>query len=264
VDTSRGHVAGAKTPHEARSSICYDPTVMGGQSGWSALALLCSACLRFGYEPRADAEPDAGPGDAGTSDVPDAAFQVDAGAAGAAGAGQGAGGAGQGAGGAGQGAGGSGGVAGAALAADAGGADDEDAGVPPNDRELGDTGLVVGDILGFYSGDWGDMVLERRDAEIWGVYIYNDGTIVGAITGEGVFAGWWSQLPTRAAGINAGEVEFRWSRTNAGVIALDGRWRYGTSGAWLENWDVNLVTDRSPPSALIAGFNDIADFRRHP
>lgn len=156
-------------------------------------------------------------------------------------------------------------TAGAAALAGAGGAgDDDDAGAPPSEPELGDTGLVVSDILGFYSGDWGDMVLERRDAEIWGVYNYNDGTIIGAITDEGVFVGWWSQLPTRADGINAGEVEFRWSRSNTGVISLDGRWRYGTSGVWLENWDVDLVTDRSAPSALTNGFADSDDFRRHP
>jgi len=160
--------------------------------------------------------------------------------------------------------GGSGGAAGKPAVVDAGETDDDDAGVRPSDPELGDTGLVVSDILGFYSGDWGDMVLERRDAEIWGVYNYNDGTIIGAITGEGVVAGWWSQLPTRAEGINAGEVEFRWSRSNTGVISLDGRWRYGTSGVWLENWDVDLVTDRSAPSALTDGFDDIDDFKRHP
>lgn len=157
-----------------------------------------------------------------------------------------------------------GGSGGATALAGAGGANDDDAGAPPPEPALGDTGLVVSDILGFYSGDWGDMVLERRAAEIWGVYNYNDGTIIGAITEDGVFAGWWSQLPTRADGINAGEVEFRWSRSVAGVISLDGRWRYGSSGLWLENWDVDLVPDRSAPSALIDGFDDIDDFKRHP
>ena len=214
--------------------------------------------MRFGYEPRALHQPDASHRDAGVMYAADAAAldaaldaaMVDARVAGS---------------------GGSAGVAGqqptaglgAGAGADAGGSSDDDAGAPI-DPELGGTGLRVSDILGYYSGDWGDMVLERRSAEIWGVYNYNDGTIIGAVTADGVFEGWWSQLPTRADGINAGEVEFRWSRTSSGVIALDGRWRYGTNGTWLENWDVELVTDRSAPSELTDAFDDLQDFRRHP
>lgn len=117
--------------------------------------------------------------------------------------------------------------------------------------------------MGFYSGDWGDMVLEQRGAEIWGVYRYNDGTIIGQITSQGTFAGWWSQLPTRE-GSDAGDVEFRWSRSNAGVVSLDGRWRYGTTANWLENWDVDLVTDRAAPSELTDRFQNTDDFKRHP
>jgi hypothetical protein len=33
---------------------------------------------------------------------------------------------------------------------------------------LGDTGLRVGDVLGFYTGDWGDMLLRKQGNEIWG------------------------------------------------------------------------------------------------
>lgn len=45
---------------------------------------------------------------------------------------------------------------------------------------------------------------------------------------------------------------------------LNGRWRYQTSGSWYDNWDVNLVTDAEPPSDLVAGFDNPADFIRHP
>jgi len=204
--------------------------------------------MRFGYEPHADPQRDSGViyvRDAGVEDAAKGG-KVHAGVGGASG---------------------SAGVAGQASAGAPGGNGSSgaagSAGAPAS-AALGDTGLLVTDILGFYSGDWGDMVLEQRAAEIWGVYNYNDGTIVGAIASDGVFEGWWSQLPTRADGINAGEVEFRWSRSNAGLISLDGRWRYGTSGAWLENWDVDLVTDRQAPSTLTAAFQDTADFKRHP
>jgi hypothetical protein len=161
--------------------------------------------------------------------------------------------------------GGKAGTAAAGASAGAGGSSGASAGAGAlSDPVLGETGLRISEILGFYSGDWGDMVLEQRGAEIWGVYSYSDGTIIGQITSEGIFAGWWSQLPTRAASLNAGDVEFRWSRSNAGVVSLDGRWRYGATGAWLENWDVDLVTDRTAPSDLTEELQDTDDFKRHP
>jgi hypothetical protein len=131
------------------------------------------------------------------------------------------------------------------------------------DDMLGDTGLRVSDILGFYSGDWGDMVLRKQADEIRGVYEHDGGTIVGAIMDDGVFVGWWSQLPSRT-GTDAGEVEFRWSGTTGTAIALDGRWRWQTGGEWFENWDIGLVTDRAAPSDLTARFDSPSDFKRHP
>jgi hypothetical protein len=130
------------------------------------------------------------------------------------------------------------------------------------DEPIGETGLHVSDILGYYSGDWGDMVLRRYDTEIWGVYQLGDGTIIGQIRADGVFAGWWTQLPTRS-GLDAGDVEFVWAPKN-GTVEISGRWRYGASGTWFPNWDVELVTDREAPSSLIQEFDNVADFRRHP
>jgi hypothetical protein len=128
---------------------------------------------------------------------------------------------------------------------------------------LGDTGLHVSDILGFYSGDWGDMVLRKHDGEIWGVYEHDGGSVVGDITEDGVFIGWWSQLPSRT-GTDAGEVEFRWSQPSGTAIMLDGRWRWGTTGDWFENWDIELVTDRPAPSALTARFDNVSEFKSRP
>jgi len=141
---------------------------------------------------------------------------------------------------------------------------DNDAGVDV-DQMLGNTGLRVNDILGFYSSPaWGEMVLQTHGDEIWGVYEHDGGTVVGVIEREGVFRGWWSQLPSRQ-GNDAGEVEFRWSQPDGGTtIHLDGVWRYGTFGAWLSNWDLDLVTDHAPPSALTEAFKRPEDFRRHP
>ena len=131
------------------------------------------------------------------------------------------------------------------------------------DTALGNTGLRVSDILGYYSSNWGQMVLRTVNDEIWGVYEYRDGTIIGQVNDEGVFRGWWTQLPSRVD-MDAGEVEFRWSRIANNTIALDGRWRYGSDGDWLENWDTVRVTDRSPPASLTDRFEVTDDFKHRP
>jgi hypothetical protein len=163
------------------------------------------------------------------------------------------------------------GGAGAYAAADSGAAnagtaaEDADAGVDVIDvnQMIGDTGLRVNDVLGFYSSPtWGDMLIQAHGAEIWATYPLNDGTIIGEITSEGVLAGWWTETPSRVGG-NAGEVEFRWSHVS-GTIHFEGQWRYQTSGNWYDNWDLDLVTDRSPPSALIDAFNYPDNFKHHP
>jgi hypothetical protein len=161
------------------------------------------------------------------------------------------------------------GGAGGSVAADSGGgqagAAAGDAGVDITDVNpmIGDTGLRVNDVLGFYSSPaWGDMVLRAHGAEVWATYPLNNGTIIGEFTSEGVLAGWWTETPSRV-GRNAGEVELRWSHVS-GTIHFEGQWRYQTSGNWYDNWDLDLVTDRSPPSALIDAFNYPNNFKRHP
>ncbi len=133
----------------------------------------------------------------------------------------------------------------------------------PLEQLIGDTDISVGEILGFYSGDWGDMVLRHVGDEIWGAYAWDTGTIVGSIQGDAL-VGWWSETPSREPTSDAGDVEFRWTRDDAGNILLDGRWRYGTEEAWHEDWDISLVTDRDPPQELVERFDDESAFRRHP
>lgn len=240
------------------------------------LALAFNAgCLRFGYQvARTDDVVDASQPDAGV--MRDAGVGYGTSGRDAAVGGQGGGGtyAAAGIGGA---AGSSGGPSGAAAGSsgDGGSSGLQDAGAARDaaadsgtDPALGETGLSLSDVLGFYNatllsgGDWGDMLLRRYGQEVVGVYQYNEGTVVGEINSEGAFIGWWSQLPTRD-GFDAGEVEFRWSSNGSG-IAFDGRWRWGTTGNWYENWDARLVTERDPPSELIAAFDDVANFKRHP
>ena len=157
-------------------------------------------------------------------------------------------------------------VGGASADNDSVSAPNEDAGpTQPIDvnQMLGDTGLRVSDILGYYNSVWGDMVLQAHDDEIWGVYAKDTGTVVGKITEEGKFVGWWTQSPSRT-GLDAGEVEFRWMLENGSAIMLDGRWNYSIGGGWDESWNLYRVFDKPAPSSLIDGFNHPENFKRHP
>jgi hypothetical protein len=130
------------------------------------------------------------------------------------------------------------------------------------DTPLGETGLSVRDVVGFYSGDWGDMLLQPVGDEVWGTYVYDQGTVVLRVEG-GAMVGWWSEVPSRMPSGDAGRVEFRWQRTALGVIHLDGRWMYGAEQAtWSENWDLDLVTGREAPVELVQRFSDPSLFHR--
>lgn len=130
----------------------------------------------------------------------------------------------------------------------------------PNDGG-GDAALLASEVIGYYSGDWGNMVLKDVNGEIWASYTHDTGTIIGTFS-EGVLVGWWSEVPSRLPTADAGEVEFRFERRN-GEVFINGRWRYGTEGAWREDWDIGLVK-MAPPPALVARFDDPTAFKRHP
>jgi hypothetical protein len=105
----------------------------------------------------------------------------------------------------------------------------------------GATKVQPKDVEGHWTGDWGDMYLETdANGTTRGVYPYDLGTIQGTIK-DGVFTGWWCESPSRKAPSDAGEVEFKFVRNSAGGLNLDGRWRYDSTGAWREDWDLRLV-----------------------
>ena len=201
--------------------------------------------------------------DAGLSDTQDASVLLDAAAADSGVAGRDAGHAVGGTGYSNGGSGGAGGedVAGNGTTAGSGGmagstAAGSDAGV------LVDGGLSEVDLSGFYSNAWDELLLREIDGEIWGAYTTNSGTLIGNITGNEVFKGWLSEMPSR--NFNAGEVELRWSRTGETVTSLKGRWRWGTDGDWVDGWDFERVFDRQAPTDLTDRFDNPSDFRRHP
>ena len=118
----------------------------------------------------------------------------------------------------------------------------------------------VGDIVGTWSGTFGTLVIREVGDELWGAYGHDMGTIRGEMRGD-VFVGWWCEDPSRQAPGDAGEVELRFSRDDRGVI--DGRWRYGTGGQWVDDWDMTPVAT-PPPADLTARFDVAAWFCSHP
>ena len=100
------------------------------------------------------------------------------------------------------------------------------------------------DVLGSWTGDWGDLYLEQlTDGLVVGAYGYDEGVLVGRLVGNS-FQGTWCEVPTRAGPGDAGPVELTFVLAD-GRRTIDGRWRYAgdpAGSAWREDWD---LTDRS-------------------
>jgi len=148
----------------------------------------------------------------------------------------------------------------AAPAADASVSDGTISDTSPSDGGA-DAGLSAAEVSGYYSGEWGDMVFRVVGNEIWGAYTHDQGTIVGKYV-DGVLIGWWSEVPSRMAPNDAGDVEFRFTRFG-NTIRMDGRWRYGTTEAWRENWNIDRVSGVEPEK-LVARFQTPETFVRRP
>lgn len=133
--------------------------------------------------------------------------------------------------------------------------------VRPVKEAVVESDIALGDIEGVWTGDWGTMILEESGGSVRGVYTHDEGTIVGSFE-NGVIRAWWTEVPTRAPTGDAGEVEFRFTKTADGV-SLDGRWRYGTDGDFSEDWDLTR-TDEPSPDGLAARFDDDNAFVPHP
>ncbi|MBK8172549.1 MAG: hypothetical protein IPK60_19725 [Sandaracinaceae bacterium] len=123
--------------------------------------------------------------------------------------------------------------------------------------------LTPEEIVGHWVGDWGEMSLRIVGDEIWGAYNHEAGTIRGKFR-DGVFRGWWTQLPTRQTPNDAGRVELLFSHNDQGQLVVDGRWKSGSEEEnWNEDWDLGWIA--SPvPEELITRFNDATIFVQDP
>lgn len=121
--------------------------------------------------------------------------------------------------------------------------------------------VTLAEVPGFWTGEWGNLVLQPRGGEVWGAYTHRDGTLVGRFE-RGAIVGWWSEAPTREASGDAGEVEIHFVR-GADGLSLLGRYRHGTQGPWIQVWNLRR-SEVAPPPELEARFAEPALFRSRP
>lgn len=131
-------------------------------------------------------------------------------------------------------------------------------GPPPAVPAAGSGSLSTRDVEGFWTGDWGQLVFKQKAGKLFAVYNHDEGTITGTIV-DGKFVGWWCEAPSRKPNHDAGDVEMKFITDGAGKRAIDGRWRYGASQDWHEDWDIAF--DPGVPDAnLVKRFDDPAAF----
>jgi hypothetical protein len=128
----------------------------------------------------------------------------------------------------------------------------------------GSGGRTRDSILGYWSGDWGQMVLRAGPTpqSVIGTYNHDEGTVSGQYDPRtGRFTGWWCESPSRQASADAGDVEFIFTGSGADgrPAHLDGKWRYGTDGQFNEDWDL-APAEGDPPVELIARFGNAGAF----
>jgi len=126
--------------------------------------------------------------------------------------------------------------------------------------------LTPKDLVGVWNSGsgFGTMVFREVGNEIIGAYRFDEGTIVGTISPDGILKAWWCEEVTRRPPRAAGDVEWRLLRTDNGQKTLDGRYRRGSEEPFRGGWDLTKLEDTPEPPDLAARFATSAAFCRHP
>ncbi|MGE0546148.1 MAG: hypothetical protein AB7O24_31890 [Kofleriaceae bacterium] len=114
------------------------------------------------------------------------------------------------------------------------------------------------DVTGYWTGDWGRLLLRSEGDSVRGVYDHDKGTVTGKMSGD-TFVGWWCEVPSRSPEKDAGDVEMKFMAAADGVRTIDGKWRYGASGDFRDDWDLRWDTGVPAPE-LTKRFDDPSAF----
>jgi hypothetical protein len=107
--------------------------------------------------------------------------------------------------------------------------------------------ITAAEVAGYWTGDWGKLVLQQQGDKMVGAYSHDNGLLVGTLQGT-TLVGWWCETPSRKPSKDAGDVEMKFVTVD-GKRSIDGRWRYGTDGEWREDWDISW-DQGAPPEEL--------------
>jgi hypothetical protein len=107
------------------------------------------------------------------------------------------------------------------------------------------------------STQWGEHYIIVEGSTVRIVYSHDDGRVLGTLNGSQV-TGWWTEVPSRDAPKDAGDVTFSLTEVD-GKRAIDGVWSYGDDGTQRENWDL-LWVDDVIPSDIAMKFSDSTGF----
>ncbi len=127
--------------------------------------------------------------------------------------------------------------------------------------------LSTQDLIGVWNSDssFGEAVFRAVGDEIHATYRYDKGTVIGTLSPDGVFRGWWCEVGSRKSLKDAGEVEWRLLRTPPEESKIiDGRWRYGAAEPFRGGWDLVKLAGKAEPPDLASRFDDASSFCRHP
>jgi hypothetical protein len=154
-------------------------------------------------------------------------------------------------------------VAGCASAADSGEYEDDAGGIETAAAPAADQPpITAAEVAGHWtSSEYGDLYFMVKGSEVRVVYGNDGGRMIGSWQGA-TLAGWWSELPTRKPGDDAGEVQLTFLRRN-GTVTAEGWWRPGTDNEYETDWTMNRV-DKTIPAAISPSFAQSSQFIRHP
>jgi PGF-CTERM protein len=88
------------------------------------------------------------------------------------------------------------------------------------------------DWTGTWDTNWDEMELVQIGNQVTGTYVYDNGKIVGVVSGY-TLTGTWSEAPSYNPPNDAGDIELTISPD---CNSFTGNWRYGSTGDWSGDW----------------------------